>query len=232
MLVAEAYDEFFRSTKDLPQYASDRLSRFFLDRFTGRREDLFVELSLDLPKIYAALASNFANPAIGIRYVGGKRKFDLVFEGANSCVVADLQARDFYDLYDFDEEYKMLPEKIRSYYRVTEGFQIVTDPAAPAYVWKNLPLSLIRRVSVSEMATLPECSQESIRRLPTDMNLVVWMYSDDGDVILVDENTSVVFHSRSAQIEDLFELREPELTWDQYCSHMLSGGNSAEFSFR
>ncbi|MET0043082.1 MAG: hypothetical protein ABW100_06140, partial [Candidatus Thiodiazotropha sp. 6PLUC3] len=156
---------------------------------------------------------------------------DLLLEGVDRSLVGDLYNRNFYDLYDFNEQYKMLPVQLRSYYRVTQGMQIVKDAAVPAFSWKDLPLSLGGRRNVSEIGDVLKCSESDIRIIPFHQELFVWMVGNHGDLLLINEDGKF-YHSQIGYIDDLFEIEESVKYWDNYCSYVFACGVNAGFVFR
>ncbi|MDJ0761113.1 MAG: hypothetical protein QNJ19_17095 [Woeseiaceae bacterium] len=231
MTYSDKYDELFRSADELSEYAANQLSEFFLQRFSGDLDDLFPELKEAFPKTFAAIQFEFGAPTIGVKTISGRRKVDLLFQGKEQCLVGDLYTRQFYDLYDFAECYKMLPEAIRPYYQVTEGLQVVADDGYPSLAWKGLPLSRIGRRSMSEAAEFLQLDSDYFDGIPAPPNSKVWVMSDS-DLIILDEDSGQFFHSFIAQADDVYELQEPADLWDDYCGFFLRHGPGTAFQFR
>ena len=223
--------ELYRNSEELPETAKEKLSDFFLQRFTGRTADLFVEMARDLPRTFAAIQSSFSEPHIGIKLIAGRPKVDLVFKAEGRCLVGSPLTPLFYDLYDFDEIYAMLPKPIRSYYKVTFGLQIVADSAYAGLGWLDLPLDLAVRMSLREAAEHLQLNGDYFRDVPAPRQSRVWMVSER-DLLIVDEKTGTFYHSDVSQPTDVFELNDPVGIWDNYCAHVLSGDSDEPFDFR
>lgn len=231
MAYSDEYDGLFRNSDELPEHAANQLSEFFLHRFSGDLGELFAELKEGFPKTFAAVQSEFGAPTIGMKTIAGRRKIDLLLQGEGKCLVGDLYTRQFYDLYDFADVYKMLPEAIRPYYKVTEGLQVVADDGYPALAWRGLPLSRIGRRTLSEAAEFLLLESDYFDGVPSTPNSRVWIISDS-DLIILDEDTGRFYHSLIAQPDDVFEVQDPASVWDDYCGFFLEHGSSTAFPFR
>lgn len=231
MAYSDEYDELFGNSDELSEYAANQLSEFFLQRFSGDLNDLFPEMKEAFPKTFAAIRSEFGAPTIGVKTLFGRKKVDLLFQGKGRCLLGHLYTRLFYELYDFVECYKMLPEAIRPYYQVTEGLSVVADGGHAGLAWKGLPLSRISRRSMSEAAEFLQLDSDYFDSIPAPPKSRVWIISDS-DLVILDEDSGRFFHSIVAQPNDMYELRDPADLWDDYCSFFLQHGSEVAFQFR
>ena len=145
--------------------------------------------------------------------------------------MATPHTRLFYDLYDLDEIYNMLPQPIRSYYVVTNDLQIVEDSGYAKAAYTHLPLSRSGKMTLRDAALHMNLSGDYFRNVPAPRKSRVWMLSER-DLLIVDETTGTFFHSDVSQPNDVVELEDPVDIWDSYCAHVLSKGTAEPFEFR
>ncbi len=207
--------ELFENADQVPEYAKEKLSDFFLERFTGRTEDLFVEMAGDLPKTYAAIESCFGPPLIGTRYVPGAigKSVDLLLLAEGRCLVGKPHTRLYYDLFDMDDVYQMLPKGIRAYYVVTDDLQIVEDSGHVKAAFTDFPLSRTVRMTLRDAALHLNFAGGYFRNVPAPRHSRVWMVSER-DLLIVDESKGRLLHADVTRPSDLVELDDPVGIWD------------------
>lgn len=227
MKITENFEQVYDELEAIPEAILNKLNDVFLARFNGGVEDLLKELKSDLPLTYNEIKRKFV-PKLCVRTIAGIKKINLIFEGEDYSLISDLYNKNFYDLYKIDQEYSFLPKKVRAYYYLITGFQILKQ-GLPQLNWLDLPVSLVNRRTLEDFESIAEmqapCIDNKIK------GYKVWCISSNDDLIIIDESTSKYFYSSLTNLYALKEILDFADFWDSYCSYVIRNGCSDGFDF-
>ncbi|PML78521.1 hypothetical protein [Enterovibrio norvegicus] len=221
MSICGEFEEVYSDLDSIPEDVLKKLNRVFKNRFNGGVECLLEEIKSDLPLIFEQISEGFT-PKLGVRTICGMKKVNFILDGGECSLVTDLYNENFYDLYSIEYEYSFFPEKIRSYYYLTCGFQLVMN-GAPRFNWLDLPMSLINRRDIKDFESISTvknpCKDESVKMYK------VWCLTSNDEIIVVDEVSSGLFYSSLKDLYDLKRIEDISGFWDRYCSFIIKHKN-------
>ena len=228
------YDGTATSLDEVPDEAKDKLAPLIVERFGDGTGSLFDEMREALPNTWQALVDGYSAPMIGwvrvppaphIPHFEPDVLVDLLLRGEERMLRVQMNHSREHTQERLDHYYDMLPPGIRQYYFLADAFQFFDGISSPSWVWHGLPLAAGCRQSSREYVGGKRRTIITVPRAAIRGRMFVWMTSEDGQLLLVDEAKGDMSQWDWRSRKKPLPIDDPVGYWDAHCAKVLESGD-------